>query len=131
MEFSRRKLLLEEAKDASLKSYAPYSNFHVGVALLTKGSSKTIRASNIEFAVSAIGICAERLALCLARRENLEPSYIAICSHYKGEYNFHVASCGLCRQAMVEFVGLKIVTPNSCKSVKHLLPKHYEGRKPK
>src|ERR1051326_3654632 len=122
--------LLAEAKEATKRSYAPFSGFNVGVALRCN-DGKVIQAANIEFAVSAIGICAERLALSIARMQKLKPTHIAICSHHEGDYNFHVPSCGLCRQAMVEFEGLKLVTPTSCKSVKNLLPKPYAGRKPR
>src|SRR5690348_967495 len=130
MDYSQRALLLDSAKGALLLSHAPFSGFKVGVSILCDNGD-FIQAANVEFAVSAIGMCAERLALSQARMHKLIPTHIAICSHYEGTYNYSTASCGLCRQAMIEFEGLKIVTPTSCKSVKNLLPKPYAGRKPK
>jgi homotetrameric cytidine deaminase len=127
MAFSPRELL-HEAKRALAKSYAPYSCFNVGAAILTK-EDKIITAANVEFSVSAIGMCAERLALSECRMRKLTPAYIAICTHYENVYRVETTPCGLCRQAMVEFDKFKIVTPRRTFSVKELLPKAYQGRK--
>lgn len=128
MDSSQRELLISYAKGALAKSYAPFSTFKVGVAILCD-SGDYITAGNVEFAVSSIGMCAERLALSHARMNKQNPTHIAICSHYNGEIKLETAPCGLCRQAMIEFKDLKLVTPYKTKSVKYLLPKPYEGRK--
>ena len=128
MDYSQRELLISYAKGALAKSYAPFSNFKVGVAILCD-SGDYITAGNVEFAVSAIGVCAERLALSQARMSKKNPTHIAICSHHNGEIKLETMPCGLCRQAMVEFKDLKLVNTHSSRSVRFLLPKPYEGRK--
>lgn len=125
------KILHQRARQALLKSYAPYSNFCVGAAILCSDGT-VITAGNVEFAVSAIGMCAERLALSEVRMRRLFPTHIAICSHYNNKITFDTSSCGLCRQAMCEFDKLKIFkSKGNYISVKTLLPKAFQGRKPK
>lgn len=60
--------LTNAAREATYKSYAPYSNFHVGAAiLLTNGL--IIQGSNQENAAFGAGTCAERTALFYAQSE--------------------------------------------------------------
>jgi cytidine deaminase len=50
-------LLAEEAQKATLLSYAPYSNFHVGAAVLLE-NGEIVRGANQENASYPCGICA-------------------------------------------------------------------------
>ena len=52
------RLLIEEAKKASQRSYAPYSKFHVGAAVLLE-NGEVIQGNNQENAAYPAGICAE------------------------------------------------------------------------
>lgn len=57
--------LVEEAIEGTNRSYAPYSQFHVGAALLLE-NGKTIIGCNQENAAYPAGICAERSAIFTA-----------------------------------------------------------------
>ena len=60
--------LLDLAIEARKYSYAPYSEFHVGAALLTK-SGKVYKGCNIENASFGATNCAERTAIFKAVSE--------------------------------------------------------------
>ena len=62
------KQLIQEAFLAQTFSYAPYSNFHVGAALLTK-KGEIYRGCNIENAAYTPSNCAERTAFFKAISE--------------------------------------------------------------
>ena len=98
------KLLIEEAKKARLMSYAPYSHFCVGAALLTK-SGTVYHGCNIENAAYSPTNCAERTAFFKAVSEG-ERAFvkIAIVGGKEGEEPVQTcAPCGVCRQVMLEF----------------------------
>jgi len=57
--------LLAEAKSASLRSYAPYSHFSVGAAVLLADGT-IVAGSNQENSAFPSGLCAERTALFYA-----------------------------------------------------------------
>jgi cytidine deaminase, homotetrameric len=98
--------LIGEAFEAQKMSYAPYSNFHVGAALLTK-SGKVYRGCNIENAAYSPGNCAERTAIFKAVSEG-ETNFSAIvivgnkAGVEKGAGEL-CAPCGVCRQVLAEF----------------------------
>ena len=96
--------LILEAKKAREKSYAPYSHFRVGAALLTK-SGKLYHGCNIENASYSPTNCAERTAFFKAISEGeREFEKIAIVGGMEGtEADELCAPCGVCRQVMMEF----------------------------
>lgn len=84
-------------------SYAPYSNFKVGAALLTK-AGKLYTGCNIENAAYTPTNCAERTAFFKAVSEG-ERDFQAICivGGKDGVLTEYAAPCGVCRQVMMEF----------------------------
>ena len=98
--------LIKEAYEARKMSYAPYSHFHVGAALL--GKSGTIyRGCNIENAAYSPTNCAERTAVFKAISEG-EAEFVAIAIVGDGEH--YLTPCGVCRQVLSEFVDPKEFT---------------------
>ena len=75
------KLLVNEAYEAQKFAYAPYSNWVVGAALLTK-SGKIYRGCNIESATFSPTNCAERTAFFKAISEG-ERDFVAIAIVFK------------------------------------------------
>ena len=97
-------LLIKEAFEAQRKSYAPYSGFEVGAALLC--SDGTIYGGcNIENASFGATNCAERTAFFRAVYDG-KREFTAICVVGKrkeaGEFDY-CPPCGICRQVMTEF----------------------------
>lgn len=96
--------LIDSAKRATEQSYAPYSHFYVGAAVLLSDGS-TITGSNQENAAYPSGMCAERTALFYAASAypNKAVSALAIAAYTKGEFTTApLAPCGACRQVMLE-----------------------------
>ena len=84
-------------------SYAPYSRFKVGAALLAK-SGKIYTGCNIENAAYTPTNCAERTAFFKAVSEGVtEFSAICIVGGNKGILTRYASPCGVCRQVMMEF----------------------------
>jgi len=98
------KKLVDEAKEAIKGSYAPYSKFNVGAALLLN-NGVTIKGANQENAAFA-GTCGERSA-CYnagANYPGVPIKKIAISSFTRGSFvEPPTAPCGVCRQALLEF----------------------------
>lgn len=92
------KELFRMAVKASENAYAPFSNFHVGAALLAKDG--TVHTGvNIENSSYGATICAERTAMVKAISEGCrEFDSIAIAGNGGTSW-----PCGICRQFMYEF----------------------------
>ena len=93
-----REELIEEAFKAMENSYAPYSNYHVGAAVLTK-DGKVFWGANIENASFGATNCGERSAIFAAysngyRKDTIEA--LAIVS----DGDRIAAPCGICRQVL-------------------------------
>ena len=97
--------LIELAIEGTNRSYAPYSNFHVGAAILLK-NGKTFIGCNQENAAFPAGICAERSAIFAAGAQypDVPITMLAITARGKnGELIDEPASpCGTCRQVIIE-----------------------------
>lgn len=110
--------LIEAAKEATRRSYAPYSKFHVGAAIrMADGSIAT--GSNQENAAFPSSLCAERTAAYHASSANpgMAMKKIAIAAWTKlnrpdglphDEYfqESPISPCGACRQALIEYEAL-------------------------
>jgi len=122
--------LVEEATKALERSYAPYSGFRVGAALLTK-SGKVYSAANVENASSGAAICAERAAVAKAVSEG-EREFEALA--VVAETEEPVAPCGICRQNLIEFgEEIKVIMANTrgdaeIATIEELLPRGFTGR---
>ncbi|MDR0582498.1 MAG: cytidine deaminase [Prevotellaceae bacterium] len=96
--------LLEKAAEATRSSYAPYSQFHVGAAVLLD-NGEIICGSNQENAAYPSGLCAERVALFYATSKFSQVAIrtIAIYAMANGKANPDpVYPCGACRQVLLE-----------------------------
>ena len=95
--------LIEKAKQAMEKAYAPYSGFQVGAALLCADGS-IYTGCNIENASYSPTICAERTAFAKAVSEGKrEFAAMAVCGGKGGVITGLCTPCGVCRQVMAEF----------------------------
>ena len=92
--------LIAQANEARAYSYAPYSNFRVGAALLA-ASGRVYTGCNIENAAHSPTMCAERVAIgaAIAAGEAVgEFSVIAVV----GGLSDPTPPCGVCRQVLSE-----------------------------
>ena len=101
------KELIQKLMETAIKqleySYAPYSGFKVGAALLTK-EGEIYTGCNIENAAYTPTNCAERTAFFKAVSEGeREFDAIAIVGGKDGVLTSYTAPCGVCRQVMMEF----------------------------
>lgn len=97
--------LMEEARQAAAKAYAPYSHFQVGAALRLE-NGVILRGNNQENASYPIGLCAERVAV-FAAGANYPGVRILSLAITANSNHFHVTKpitpCGACRQAIAEY----------------------------
>lgn len=95
--------LIEKAIEQLQFSYAPYSNFKVGAALLAKNGT-IYGGCNIENASYSPTNCAERTAFFKAVSEGIK-EFEAICvvGGKDGILTEYASPCGVCRQVMMEF----------------------------
>ncbi|MBO8176850.1 MAG: cytidine deaminase [Bacillus sp. (in: Bacteria)] len=102
--------LIEEAKKAREKAYAPYSKFQVGAALLTE-DGKLYHGCNIENAAYSLCNCAERTALFTAYSEGVR-NFTAMA--VVADTNRPVPPCGACRQVISELCPpkMKVILTN-------------------
>jgi len=101
---AEKSLMLEAAREAAGRAYAPYSNFRVGAAVLTeKGNLFT--GGNVENASYGLSICAERAAVFAAVAAEGSGMKIRALAVFT-ESEAPCSPCGACRQVILEF-GLK------------------------
>ena len=131
--------LVETAREATWKSYAPYSKFHVGAAALLENGI-VVTGNNQENVAYPSGLCAERTALFYANSQYPEVAVKALAiaaRHADGTpHRGIITPCGACRQVMLE-TEKRFGTPMrillcgeeevyEIESVKHLLPLCFE-----
>jgi cytidine deaminase len=93
--------LIEKAKDAREKAFAPFSNFFVGAALLSK-NGEIFTGCNIENASYGLTMCAERVAIFKAISEGTK-EFVQLA--VVGDTADLTPPCGACRQIIWEFCG--------------------------
>ncbi len=93
--------LVQKAKEVADKAYAPYSNFYVGSALLTR-KGNVFTGCNVENASYGGAICAERNAITTAvaqeGKEMIIHKIVIVTSN-----DAPAPPCGICRQFIAEF----------------------------
>ena len=95
--------LINLAKKAMEKAYAPYSGYKVGAALLCADGT-VYQGCNIENASFSPTICAERTAIFKAVYDGQRDfTAMAICGGKDGIITGQFPPCGVCRQVMGEF----------------------------
>jgi cytidine deaminase len=94
---SKRNELILAALTARARAYAPYSNYPVGAALLTK-SERVYTGVNVENAAYPATVCAERVAVFKAVSEGERDFRAIAVVTENGGY-----PCGSCRQVLSEF----------------------------
>lgn len=102
------KELLATAKKAVKSAYAPYSQFHVGAAVLLQ-NGKVVTGNNQENAAYPSGLCAERVALFYANAKYPNVGVKTIAVSVKTDHqiiNEPVSPCGSCRQVIAEYENL-------------------------
>jgi cytidine deaminase len=97
--------LVEAAKKATTRSYAPYSHFHVGAAALL-ANGEIISGTNQENVAYPSGICAERTTLFYANSQYPEQAVKALAIAARTSEGHWtetpISPCGACRQVMTE-----------------------------
>jgi cytidine deaminase len=104
-----RDTLVEAARLAATRAYAPYSNFHVGAALAFADGS-VVTGANVENASYGMTLCAETVAVGKALSEDWRGPLeaVAVIGGKAGEVGAGdpVTPCGRCRQMLNEVASL-------------------------
>lgn len=102
---SKDKVVAQKAIEAMQQSYAPYSHFNVGAAVMLEDGG-IIQGANQENAAYPSGLCAERTALFYAGASSPAKAIvlIAIAGGKNGILDDNPATpCGACRQVMAQY----------------------------
>lgn len=98
--------LVDLSRQATYRSYAPYSKFRVGAAIALD-NGQIITGANQENAAYPSGTCAERSACYYAHAQYPDAKFEAIAIAARGtdgeETPKPTAPCGACRQALLEY----------------------------
>lgn len=133
--------LVSHAKDACNFSYAPYSKFKVGAALLLSNGT-IIQGANQENASFSLTICAERTALGSASMQyptvDIKCIAITYISESIKDLLAILSPCGACRQHILEYqnrqnkpIAILMIAPNGnailVDDITQLLPFAFTG----
>ena len=123
-------VLINAARDARERAFAPYSKFKVGAALETADGT-IVTGCNIENSTYGLTICAERVAVFKAVSEGHRLfRRVAVVADTQDP----TPPCGPCRQILWEFCGdIEVVLANLTEEkgtyrLKDLLPMPFDAR---
>lgn len=117
---------IKKALDVRQKAYAPYSNYKVGSAIVTK-QGKIISGCNVENASYGLVNCAERTAIFKSiSKGQMDFDLIVVATKDGG------LCCGACRQVLNEFnPNIRVIAVNETGEItidtylEQLLPKSF------
>lgn len=122
--------LIESAKQVRENAFAPYSEFKVGSAVVSK-DGRIFTGCNVESASFGLTVCAERVAIWKAVSEGvIQLEHISVVA----DTEKLTPPCGVCRQIIWEFCGNVSVTMANLKgdtetvSMKELLPRAFDTK---
>jgi cytidine deaminase len=101
---SEEKNIVDQAKAATFRAYAPYSKFNVGAAALL-ANGEVITGNNQENVAFPSGLCAERTTLFYAHSQYPGEAVraLAVAAYTEGDFlDRPISPCGACRQVMLE-----------------------------
>ena len=131
--------LLDDAIEATRRSYAPYSHFSVGAAALL-ANGVVVTGTNQENAAYPSGLCAERTTLFYANSQYPDQAVVTLAIAARTEKDFidtPIPPCGACRQVILEtekrykqpirilLYGKKCI--HEVQSIGHLLPLSFDA----
>ena len=131
--------LLDDAIEATRRSYAPYSHFSVGAAALL-ANGVVVTGTNQENAAYPSGLCAERTTLFYANSQYPDQAVVTLAIAARTEKDFidtPIPPCGACRQVILEtekrykqpirilLYGKKCIY--EVRSIGHLLPLSFDA----
>ncbi len=96
--------LIDAAKEATRRSYAPYSHFSVGAAALLN-NGVIVTGTNQENAAYPSGLCAERTTLFYANSQYPDQpvkTLVIAARTQSGFLESPIPPCGSCRQVLME-----------------------------
>ena len=123
--------LIQMAREAREHAHAPYSNFHVGAALVAS-DGRVFTGCNVENSTYGLSMCAERVAIFKAVSEGeREIAKVVVIT----DHDEIAPPCGCCRQMIWEFSGnnTEVVLANLAGDVRRyriqdLLPEAFDSR---
>jgi len=132
--------LLQQAKEATERSYSPYSHFSVGAAALLADGT-IVCGSNQENSAFPSGLCAERTTIFYANSRYPDQAVKMLCIAARdssGQFTTQpVTPCGACRQVLSETEdrfgqSIRIMLYGTqgiyfANSAHDLLPVHFDG----
>jgi cytidine deaminase len=114
--------LLAAADAIAARSYAPYSRFDVGCAVLCR-DGRVVEGVNVENAAYPLGVCAERATFSRAIVEGYRPGDFVVAA-------ITASPCGGCRQWLAEMGVERVLFRNGGRVVEmttdELLPEQFE-----
>jgi len=115
--------LLAAADAIAARAYAPYSEFHVGCAVLCR-DGRVVEGVNVENAAYPLGVCAERTTFARAITEGYRPGDFLVAA-------ITASPCGGCRQWLAEMGVKRVLFRNGGRIVEmspdELLPEQFEA----
>lgn len=133
----KRKELIQKSIEIAQKAHAPYSNFHVGAAILLE-NGEILVGNNQENASYPVGTCAERTLLNYVHANFPEQKKMILAVSVL-DTDQDVSPCGMCRQAILEYENLQdssieIILHNRSGSIiqvpsaSSILPLHFDSK---